>query len=91
MEAHMDPLTHAHILLGTEQKRQLRFWAADRNTSMALLIREAIDYYLRVAVGPSPQKIRRAARDAAGCLPQGPSAGPQSGASRAEPWRPSED
>lgn len=82
----MDPLTHAHILLGTEQKRQLRFWAADRNTSMALLIREAIDYYLRVALGPSPQKVRRAARDAVGCLPQESAPRPQSGASPAEPW-----
>ena len=65
----MDPLVSAHILLGAEQKRQLRFWAADRGTSMAVLIREAVDYYLRVAVGPSPRNIRRAARDAAGAFP----------------------
>lgn len=81
----MDPLVHAHILIGEEQKKQLRIWAADRDTSMAVLVREAIDYYLRVAVGPSPAKVRRAARDAAGALPleprseSGPSSPPGGG------------
>ena len=70
MEAQTDPLIHFHVLLGNEQKRRLRLWAADRDTSMAELVREAIDQYLRVAVGPSPAKVRRAARDAVGCLPQ---------------------
>lgn len=69
MEEPTDHLTHAHILLGEEQKKQLRFWAADRNTSMAALVREAVDFYLRVAVGPSPQQVRIAARHAVGALP----------------------
>ncbi len=76
----MDPLVPMHLLLGEEQKRQLRFWAADRETSMATLVREAVDLYLRVAVGPSPQQVRLAARSAVGALPwdAGPSAdGPE--------------
>jgi len=66
----MDSLIHAHIMLRREQKKQLRAWAADRDTSMATLVREAIDYYLRVAAGPSPAKVRRAARDAVGVVPR---------------------
>ena len=70
MRVPVDSLIHAHILLGMEQKKQLRVWAADRDTSMAALIREAIDYYLRVAMGPNPTQVRRAARYAAGVLPR---------------------
>ena len=71
MEVSVDSLVHAHILLGRDQKKQLRRWAADRDTSMAALVREAIDYYLRVAAGPSPSQVRRAARYAVGVLPLG--------------------
>jgi hypothetical protein len=65
----MDHLVSAHVMLEREQKKQLRSWAGDRDASMASLVREAIDYYLRVAVGPAPLKVRRDARDAVGVLP----------------------
>jgi hypothetical protein len=68
----MDHLVSTHVLLEEEQKKQLRFWAADRGTSMATLVREAVDSYLRVAVGPSPRQARQYARAAAGCLPGPP-------------------
>lgn len=87
----MDPLVSAHVLLGEEQKRQLRFWAADRDTSMSTLVRDAVDYYLRVAVGPSPRKVRQAARDAVGCLPQEPSPGTESSGGSGERWWASEE
>jgi len=79
-----DPLVSAHVMIGEEQKKQLRLWAADRGTSMAELVREAIDYYLRVAVGPSPERIRRIARDAAGGLPRGTRSVPRSSDSEGE-------
>jgi hypothetical protein len=71
-ERQMDHLVSAHVLLEEEQKKQLRFWAADRSTSMASLVREAVDYYLRTAIGPSPRQLRLHARAAVGCLPGPP-------------------
>jgi len=81
----------AHILLGEEQKRRLRFWAADRNTSMAALVREAVDYYLRVAVGPSSVIVRRAARDAVGAFPPEPGTGTDPASSTDGLWSQIED
>jgi len=85
MEEPTGHLTHVHVLLEEDQKRQLRFWAADRDTSMATLVREAVELYLRVAVGPSPRQVRLAARSAVGALPldagtsaHGPESGPSS-------------
>lgn len=68
MEEPTGHLTHVHVLLEEDQKRLLRLWAADRETSMATLVREAVDLYLRVAVGPSPRQLRLAPRSAVGAL-----------------------
>jgi hypothetical protein len=70
----MDTLTHVHVLIGRTQKQRLRVLAADRRVSMAALVRDAVEYYLRVVAGPSPQKVRRVARSAAGSLPPDPPA-----------------
>jgi len=78
-------------MIGEEQKKQLRAWAADRETSMAVLVREALDYYLRVAVGPSPLKVRQAARDAVGSLPRESRPPDGSPDSRGERWWASDD
>jgi hypothetical protein len=83
----MDPLVHSHIMLGAEQRQRLRAWAADRDTSMAVLVREAIDYYLRVAMGPAPERVRRAARNTVGVLPPaGDVSGESPDASAPGPW-----
>jgi hypothetical protein len=68
----MDTLTHAHVLIGRTQKQRLRVLAADRQASMAHLVRDAIDHYLRVVAGPPPKMVRMAARAAAGALPLDP-------------------
>jgi hypothetical protein len=68
----MESLVSTHVMLGSDQKKQLRVWAADRDTSMASLVREAINYYLRVAVGPYPEQVRRNARNAVGVVPRAP-------------------
>lgn len=65
----MDTLTHAHVLIGRTQKQRLRVLAADRQASMAHLVRDAIDHYLRIVAGPPPTMVRIAARAAAGALP----------------------
>jgi hypothetical protein len=70
----MDTLTHAHVLIGRTQKQRLRVLAADRRASMAALVRDAIDHYLRVVAGPPPKMVRMAARAAAGALPLDPPA-----------------
>ena len=90
-ERHTDPLVSAHVMIGREQKKQLRAWAADRDTSMAVLVREALDYYLRTAVGPSPRKVRQAARDAVGSLPRETPPSHSSPDTRGERWWASED
>lgn len=81
----MDTLTHAHILIGRTQKQRLRVLAADRRASMAALVRDAIDHYLRVVAGPSPALLRIAARAAAGALPLDPPDTGQSWASDDDP------
>ena len=68
----MDTFAHAHLMIGCVQKQRLRAFAADRGVSMSALVREAIEHYLRVVAGPSPQEVRLAARSAAGCLPPDP-------------------
>jgi hypothetical protein len=65
----MEVLSDTHLMLGRVQKQRLRELAASRQASMAALVRDAIDHYLRVVAGPSPTTIRLAARDAAGVLP----------------------
>lgn len=65
----MDHLVHAHVMLGLTQKQRLREIAATRGLSMAAMVRDAIDHYLRVVAGPSPTKLRRVARDTVGVLP----------------------
>jgi hypothetical protein len=67
-----DPLVDTHLMLGSAQRRRLRLLAADRQTSIAALARDAIDHYLSVVVGPDPRRLRLAARDAAGLLPPSP-------------------
>ena len=65
----MEPLVSTHTLLGRSQKRALRAFAAETETSMAALLREAVDHYLRVVAGPSAHRVRRDARDVVGVLP----------------------
>jgi len=72
MEAQMDTLVRTHLLLGRGQKRQLRTLGAARHASMAALVRDAIDHYLRVVAGPSPDMVRREARATVGVLPPEP-------------------
>jgi hypothetical protein len=68
-EAKVDSFINTHVLLGREQKKQLRVCAAYRGTSMAALVRDAVDLYLRLATGPSSARVRLAARYAVGVLP----------------------
>jgi hypothetical protein len=72
MEVEMDTLVHTHLLLGRGQKKQLRTLGAARQASMAALVRDAIDHYLRVVAGPSPVMVRCAARATVGVLPPEP-------------------
>lgn len=64
----MKQLVDTHILLGREQKRTLRALAADQGSSLSALLRAAADHYFQVVRGPTPDRLRRAARAAAGRL-----------------------
>ena len=65
----MDVLVDSHILLDRAQKRRLRALAAERECSLALLVRRAVDHYLAVAAGPSAHQVRVTAMNAIGSLP----------------------
>lgn len=54
------------IQLRENQARTLRELAAERNQSMAELIRQAVDELLRSEAGVSPEERRRRAIEAAG-------------------------
>ena len=64
----MDRLVDTHILLGREQKRSLRVLAADQGSSLSLIVRDAVDHYFGVVAGPTPDRLRLAARAAVGRL-----------------------
>ncbi len=64
----MDRLVDTHILLGREQKRSLRVLAADQGSSLSLIVRDAVDHYFGVVAGPTPHRLRLAARAAVGRL-----------------------
>ena len=87
----MDALVSTHVMLEREQKKQLRAWAADRDSSMAALVREAVTSYRRVARGPMPARVRRAARDIAGVLPLATGAADGPAGRRDMPWWPGGD
>jgi hypothetical protein len=65
----VDVLVDTHLLLERTQKRHLRALAAERECSLALLVRSAVDHYLQVAAGPSAERSRRIALHALGSLP----------------------
>jgi hypothetical protein len=67
-EAAVDRLVDTHILLGREQKRSLRVLAADQGSSLSLIVRDAVDHYFSVVAGPTPDRLRLAARAAVGRL-----------------------
>jgi len=64
----VDRLVDTHILLGREQKRSLRLLAADQGSSLSIIVRDAVDHYFGVVAGPTPDRLRRAARAAVGRL-----------------------
>jgi len=72
----VDQLVDTHVLLGREQKRSLRAMAVDQGSSLSAILRDAVDHYFRVVVGPAPDRLRSAARAAVGRLepPAGDSA-----------------
>lgn len=65
----MDHLVSVHTVLTRTQKSRLRALSADRDTSMATLLRDAVDHYRRLVAGPPPELVRRAARGCGGALP----------------------
>ena len=85
----MDRLVDTHILLGREQKRSLRALAADQGSSLSLVVRDAVDHYFGIVAGPTPARLRLAARAAVGRL-QPPDDGVAYDAGRGEgggdPW-----
>lgn len=64
----MDHLVHTHILLGQQQKRDLRRLAVTQDASLSAVLREAVDHYFRVVVGPTPEHLRAMARAVVGSL-----------------------
>lgn len=85
----MDRLVDTHILLGREQKRSLRVLAADQGSSLSVIVRDAVDHYFGVVAGPTPYRLRLAARAAVGRL-QPPDEGVTDDTGRGErgggPW-----
>ena len=91
----MDYLVHSHVLLGHDQRAQLRSLAAESGRSMGVLVREAVAQYLRAEVGPTFAQRRYDARYIVGTLPAegaSPSAGSPNGTAAGrtagEPMRP---
>ncbi len=85
----MDRLVDTHILLGREQKRSLRVLAADQGSSLSVIVRDAVDHYFGVVAGPTPDRLRLAARAAVGRLrPPDDGAADDIGGGEggAEPW-----
>jgi hypothetical protein len=64
----VDRLVDTHILLGREQKRSLRALAADQDSSLSVIVRDAVDHYFETVAGPTPDRLRLAARAAVGRL-----------------------
>jgi hypothetical protein len=82
--ARMDRLVHAHVLLECSQKQRLRSVAAERDASLSQVLRDAVEHYLRMVAGPTPERVRLMARDAVGVLPSSsdlsrPTGGPECG------------
>ncbi len=82
----MDHLVSVHTLLTRTQKSRLRALSADQDTSMAALLRDAVDHYLRLVAGPPPEMLRRAARSCVGVLPLAAPAADSPAADRPLAW-----
>jgi hypothetical protein len=65
-------------LITRSQKARLRELSARDDQSMATFVREAIEYYLRVAAGPAAVELRDQLLESVGSLPATPDDASQS-------------
>lgn len=66
-------MVRTQVQLTNEQVQELKRMAADRGVSMAEIIRQSIDAFMRTPGLPSQAELRRRALLAAGSLRGGPS------------------
>lgn len=65
----MDTFVQAHFLITRTQKQCLRDLSARDDRAMAVFVRDALDYYLRIVAGPPAQMLRGRLLAAVGTLP----------------------